>query len=62
MKTFTHICGDWHFWQGTQFMASNEAKKELHAFATIDECITWLFVNRHYMVARSLNAAKLPQR
>ena len=55
---FFHTCGDWHFWQGTQFMASHEASKQLLAFNSIDDCISWLyrFVDRE--IARSLNAAK----
>lgn len=55
---FTHIHGDWHFWQGTQFMASDEATKTLMAFDNVNECINWLFTHGHKQTARSLNDAK----
>jgi len=55
---FTHIFHDWHFWQGTQFMCSEENAKRLYAFDNIDACINWLFLNGHKDAARSLNKAK----
>lgn len=58
----THIHGNWHFWTGTQFMASDESTKTLRAFTDIDDCINWLFLNGHKDAARSLNAAKRAQR
>lgn len=54
----THIFGKWHFWNGTQFMASDEDAKELYAFKDVDTCINWLFLNGHKDAARSLNKAK----
>lgn len=58
MRTFSHIFEHWHFWTGTQFMASDEWSKQLLAFDDIDACINWLFVSGHRRAARSLNAAK----
>lgn len=54
---FTHIHGDWHFWTGSQFMASDERTKTLLAFSGLDECVNWLWFNGHKEAARSLNAA-----
>lgn len=54
---FTHIAGDWHFWTGTQFMASDESTKTLLAFPDVNDCVNWLYLNGHKDTARSLNAA-----
>ena len=38
------IFGKWHFWQAVGgFLLSNESKKELFSFATIDEAVNFLF-------------------
>lgn len=52
---FKAIIGNWHFWIGSEFMASDENIKKLLAFKDIDECINWLFLNGHKSVARELN-------
>jgi hypothetical protein len=54
----THIFHQWHFWTGTQFMASDERTKTLMAFKDANDCINWLFLNGHKDAARSLNAAR----
>ena len=38
------IFGPWHFWQGVGgFLLSNEDRKELNSFATIDAAVNFLF-------------------
>jgi hypothetical protein len=52
--TFAKQIGDWHFWEGTQFMASYEPSKELHAFESVDECINYLYQHCCEVTARTL--------
>jgi hypothetical protein len=49
------IIGNWHFWQGSQFMASDESAKRLHAFDNPDSCINFLFLSDQKDVARKLH-------
>lgn len=38
------IFKQWHFWQGASgYLLSNEDKKELLSFATVDAAVNWLF-------------------
>ena len=55
---FNHIFENWHFWQGSQFMASDESRKRLLSFPDVDACVNWLFVNGHKEAARDLNRAE----
>lgn len=50
--------GNWHFWQGSQFMLSNETTKELRAFDSIDDCVNWLWLSGERDAARAVNRLK----
>ena len=55
---FTATIGDWHFWEGTQFMASFEPEKQLYAFNNVDDCVDYLFLEiGDRATARALNYA-----
>lgn len=55
LKAF--ISGHWHAWQGTaKVMLSDESTKELREFATVDDCINWLFSSGNKEASRALNA------
>jgi hypothetical protein len=54
---FTHVDWNWHFWQGTQFMASDESTKTLKAFDSAEDCIEWLRLRGYREVAVSLDRA-----
>lgn len=53
-----HTFKTWHFWQGTSFLASEETRKRLLSFRSIDDCINYLFLSGEKEVARSLQRAK----
>lgn len=50
--------GNWHWWQGAQFMLSDESTKELRAFESIDDCVNWLWLNGFRDAARAINGSK----
>lgn len=54
---FNTIIGNWHIWQGTQFMVSYEdhVQKCLLAFPDSDAAINYLFTRGHKEIARSLH-------
>ncbi len=54
---FSAIIGDWHCWQGNQFMMSHEPTKRLLAFSCSDDAITYLYLNVNKNTARSLHKA-----
>lgn len=54
MKPF--IFNHWHAWHGTKtILLSDENKKILREFKTIDDCVNWLFFNGYRDAARNLN-------
>jgi hypothetical protein len=53
--TFAVTIYNWHFWQGAQFMASDEQEKKLYAFDNPDSCINFLYLSNEQEVARKLH-------
>ena len=55
MKPFIH--GYWHAWQGAAgILLSDESRKKLRQFPTVDDAVNWLFLNGERPAARGLNA------
>lgn len=54
---FNTIIGNWHIWQGSQFMMSYEdnVQKCLFAFPDGNAAIDYLFTRGHKETARALN-------
>lgn len=53
------IFGKWHAWNGASgVLLSDEDAKKLRAFATLDDCVTWLYLAGEKDAARALNATK----
>lgn len=55
MKPF--IFEQWHAWEANgAIMVSDEAKKRLRQFKSLDAAINWLYLNGARPAARALNA------
>jgi hypothetical protein len=60
MKSVNFIHGKWHAWDGSsnKILLSDEDTKTLRSFNTLDDCITWLYIQGEKDAARALNALK----
>lgn len=53
------IYQNWHAWTGNaSILLSDEDTKTLRSFPSVDDAITWLYLEGHKGAARALNATK----
>ena len=56
------ISGKWHAWDATSIkpgiLLSDEDTKTLRRFDTVDDAVTWLYVNGEKLAARAMHATQ----